>query len=204
MAVVEGLGLVAPTAIPVTQIDGNDICQVIALGRTRALFRGYEYSPDSWKRGAFANAEKAIIMGCIGELAFARWTNAQLGREVLKPEFRLMQNGDPGWDFNVNGLTIDVKSVGDGPDGKKPLLVRRIHKEKLVPLKAHVYVMVSVFTIERPYLLGWCSRQRMTELKPSPICPDDWSNVVMPRVGLEKMNRLLKRIESAAFAGEIR
>ncbi len=195
MATVEGRGHVKPAPKTVT-MTGDELEILRAEGRMRANFRGYGKRNDAWGKGFMKTPTDPIFHGNVGESAFAKWMNHQLGAELFKPDLQLKPGGDGGKDFDVCGMRIDVKANLLPADSSFNLLVRRVDNGRIIPLVSDIFVFVSTEKPTAPALLGWARREDMERFAKSPRQNATHWNIEIPRDALKPMNRLVALVKA--------
>jgi hypothetical protein len=108
MRTTEGKGLVAPAPVLV-RLDMGDLASAKKWTRDRLRARGYEANTDEWKSGLIG-AYRAVLVGFVGEIAFAKWASAVTGLPI-EPDTAPRWGGDGGTDFTVCGYAIQVKTA---------------------------------------------------------------------------------------------
>ena len=108
----EGLGRVAPRPTRV-RLDTAEVSFALSVARRRAAYRRYSGRVDSWGRGLVGDGSgvRPVWWGTLGECAFAKWADDRLGvgLSVSDADYPF---GDPGWDFDVAGYRVQVKTAG--------------------------------------------------------------------------------------------
>jgi hypothetical protein len=107
----EGVGKVPPRPVKV-RITTADLrlAQVVTVKRNR--IRGYKSRSDQWGRGSLKTCDP-VLVGTVGEIAFAHWCNHVLGLRLELDDADRM-NGDYGVDFvieDAGGVGVQVKTA---------------------------------------------------------------------------------------------
>lgn len=193
MATVEGRGLLAPSPKFVV-MHGDELEIIRAAGRVKA--QKYETRADSYGKGYMATSTDPTFHGDVGEAAFAKWMNREMGRTLFVPDMTLKAKGDGGIDFRAAGLTFDVKAVTAPADSDLSILVRRSDNGRLYPLNSDIYPCVSTHDLLKPALLGWVRKSQMVRFAKSPRRDATHFNIEIPRADLLPMNRLVALMRS--------
>lgn len=192
MAVVEGRGRVAPSPVNVALTE-SDWQLIDRLGRLRAeKYQGR----SGYSGGLMGNAVDPNIVGVAGETAFRYWMNAKLKVSA----FNIDQGDqfDAGWDFNVCGVKVDVKS-GQAP---KELKITRVRHGHLRPINADIFVLIRVDLAQRfVKLLGWIKKKEIEKFNRSPLANAEHWNLIADIEDLKPMNRLVQYFSAKLKAG---
>lgn len=198
----EGRGAIAPMPVDI-EVDRHTQVVLLMEAERRAAHRRYGARSDAWGRGLIQNtngvsrAVAPILVGIVGEWAFAEYVNTRLHRRFCETDMTL-NNGDGGRDFEIASAVHQIKTR---QKQQGPSYVRRVSERK--QLCAHTAGRF-VFTQWRPNqescrLLGWVTHKELLEecrFQKSPIAGH--FNHVIPDELLRPMDRLLCEIKSDA------
>jgi hypothetical protein len=110
MRTVEGLGRIAPTSVAI-HLESSEVRLLRDEARRRVAYRNYRGAGKThWQNGAIGNAEEAVAVGMLGELAFAKWAERCLH---LATSIDLAERpfGDGGLDYQVGRYRVQVKTA---------------------------------------------------------------------------------------------
>lgn len=197
MPFVEGRGMVAPAPVPI-HIGDESMRRLVAEAERRAAHRSYGRRGDSWGRGllpaggGMSQAAVPILMGFVGEQAFADYVDQQAGTRIGGPDTSLTDFGDGGRDFEIYGVAYQLKTR-KRLDGRN--LVRRVSdKGRLKRMMDGRYVFAQ-WDGQACQLLGWCNHSEVRDCKVEKAGHGHW-NLVVPAELLKPMCRLIDAIKS--------
>lgn len=184
MAVIEGLGNVAPPLVDIRIDDSAMACLTdIAIERNR--HRGYSFSSLQWKRGSCSNP---ILVGLVGEYAVEQYfKRAGLQCSIVDSS---LNNGDNGIDFVFAGVTYQIKT---SEAIYNTCLVRRIcERHSIKPLACDRFVFCK-WRIGDEYcsIRGWCDKQAVLRSKIEKSKRGDWWNNAVEAKQLDRISNLV-------------
>lgn len=188
---VEGKGWVEPSPVRVL-IRRVDLDRLRQIAAEREQYRAYSRRPDRWGKGLTRGSN---LIGLVGEHAFCRWSNSNLGTHLCVDTLP-RPRGDGGVDFVLpGGVALQLKTCGDRGQN----LVRSFDNY-IRPIRARVYGFAEWRQEEMAtYLRGWIDADRLTDpdrggvFEKSPVPSLRHFNLNVPSSHLEKMGRLVLR-----------
>lgn len=199
MVMVEGRGVVPPKPVEIP-IDRHTRVFLSMEAEKRASHRRYG-GGGQWQRGflkaedGVSKAAHPILVGCMGEWAFAEYVNSRVGRRLCETDLSLNEMGDDGNDFVICGTRHQLKTRQKRTGAN---YVRRVTEQRrLCGLTVGRYVFAQWnWREERCLLLGWCSHEvvRNCRHKRSPVAGH--FNLEVPPELLRPMDRLICEVKS--------
>lgn len=109
MATTEGIGLMTPRPTRV-RLEPEERRSALRLSRERCRYRQYSTRADTWGQGLLGDELRPVMVGFVGEIAFAKWAKQKLGVSLpVDSECRV--SGDGGIDFRFGPWGVQVKTA---------------------------------------------------------------------------------------------
>lgn len=195
----EGRGTVAPKPV-VIPVDRHVQVVLQREAEKRAARRRYSGRSDSWGKGlinangSVSRAVAPILVGCVGEWAFAEYVNSRLRRRICETDLSLHE-GDGGKDFVIASVVHQLKTRQKKPG---PSYVRRVNERRHLCTHTASRFVFTQWRIGQAecLMLGWIPYDDLLSCKlgKSPVA-QHWNSIV-PDNMLRPMDRLLCEIRS--------
>jgi hypothetical protein len=194
MRTTEGVGRVPPKPVAV-RLESTDIELAWQVATRRNAYRGYASRHDQWGVGLL-NETDPVLVGTLGEVAFALWVQEATGL-VVPLDDKDRPRGDRGRDFNLDGLWVQVKT---GHNRYSDLLVRSTDFTDRTwhrCVRAHWPPRDDPDDKQTVWLCGWVrDRELMNNGKLEPARRGSHTNYALPDTGFHPMRDLAELVKA--------
>lgn len=195
MATVEGRGNVAPAPVGMS-VPSYAVVSMRDEAERRSGFRNYGGRTDQWGKGLLgSDPALPILVGLVGEWAFAEFVNSRTGKKFCETDFKLRKRGDGGCDFRILGTVHQLKTKRDV---RGENLIRRVDQHgKTLDLLPGRYVFAQWDpAIAVCHLLGWCLAEVVLDCPFEPARVGMHTNLRVPNERLNSMASLISAIQA--------